>query len=209
MGFENVKLRLSRKIQSNKNINQLKKMIELSLHILDIVQNSIRAHASRIEIIIDEEVDHDRFIIEIIDNGDGMSAEQLDEASNPFFTTRTTRKVGLGISLLKQNAEQTGGSLSIQSTLGEGTRLKVTFSHHHVDRPILGDIAGTMTLLIGANPKIRFIYIHRTAISDFEFDTNEVIEELGGTPISHPDILKALKELINENLDLISGSIYE
>lgn len=181
-------------------------MNELSLHILDIVQNSIAANASVIEIIIDEDQAKDRYLIEINDNGKGMSEEVLQEVADPFFTSRTTRKVGLGISLLKQNAEQTGGSLSIFSEEGKGTKLTATFSHKHLDRPVLGDMAGTMTLLIGANPQIRFIYTHCTPLSDFEFDTNEVKEELEGTPINHPDILKALKELIEENLEMIESS---
>jgi len=181
-------------------------MNELALHILDIVQNSISANASIIEVIIDENIDKDLYIIEIQDNGKGMSNEVLQEVSDPFFTTRTTRKVGLGISLLKQIAEQTGGFLKIVSEEGKGTHLTASFSHKHLDRPVLGDIAGTMTLLIGANPQIRFLYIHRTPLSDFEFDTKEVLVELEGTPINHPDILKALKEMIEENLEMIESS---
>ncbi len=181
-------------------------MNELALHILDIVQNSIAANASVIEVIIDEDQSKDRYLIEINDNGKGMSQEVLQEVADPFFTSRTTRKVGLGISLLKQNAEQTGGSLTITSEEGKGTQLTASFSHKHLDRPVLGDMAGTMTLLIGANPQIRFIYTHRTPLSDFEFDTKEVKEELEGTPINHPDILKALKELIEENLEMIESS---
>lgn len=180
-------------------------MNELALHILDIIQNSISAEASKIELIIDEDSAKDRYLIEIIDNGKGMSEEVLKEVTDPFFTSRTTRKVGLGISLLKQSAEQTGGSLTITSEEGKGTHLVANFSHQHLDRPVLGDIAGTMTLLIGANPKIWFLYTHRTPLSDFEFDTREVLTELEGTPINNPTILKALKELIEENLDMIEA----
>lgn len=182
-------------------------MKELSLHILDIVQNSISAKANCIEVIIEENETKDLYVIEIVDNGNGVDDKLKDSITDPFFTTRTTRKIGLGISLLKQNAEQTGGSLEIISVKGKGTRLKAIFSFKHYDRPILGDIAGTLTLLIGANPEIRFIYTHRTPLSDFEFDTKEVKKELEGTPISHPDILKALKELISENLDMIEATI--
>lgn len=182
-------------------------MQELSLHILDIVQNSVRAKADKIEIVVDEHPAKDRYSIEITDNGTGVDPETLENIADPFFTTRTTRKVGMGISLFKQNAEQTGGSLIVESILGEGTKLTAMFSFKHIDRPSMGDIAGTMTLLIGSYPEIRFIYIHRTPLSDFEFDTKQVKEELEKVPINHPDILKALKELIFENLKLIEAEL--
>ncbi len=180
-------------------------MTELSLHILDIVQNSITAQASLISIIIDEDIKNDKYTITITDNGTGMDSETLIKVTDPFYTSRTTRKVGVGISLFKQNAEQTGGSLNIESTQGVGTSLTAIFGHSNIDRPILGDIAGTMTLLIGANPQIRFIYEHKTPVSDFQFDTEEVKSELEGVPINHPDIIKILKELITENLKLIEA----
>ncbi|HNW51381.1 MAG TPA: ATP-binding protein [Prolixibacteraceae bacterium] len=178
---------------------------ELSLHILDIVQNSISAQASKIEILIEEKIPEDQYIIEITDNGTGMDEEMLKHVTDPFFTTRTTRKVGVGLSLFQQNAEQTGGFMTIDSKVGEGTKVRAVFGYKHIDRLPLGDMAGTMTILIGANPNIRFIYNHITALSDFEFDTDEVKEELEKVPINHPDILKALKELIAENLDMIEA----
>jgi hypothetical protein len=181
-------------------------MTELSLHILDIVQNSIRAEAHCIETEIKEEPKTDRLTITITDNGKGMDQETLAQVTDPFFTTRTTRKIGLGLSLLKQNAEQAGGSFSIESEPGKGCKTTAVFSLSNIDRQPLGDIAGTMTLLIGANPDIRFIYNHRTALSDFELDTNEVKSELGAVPINHPDILKALRSLIIENLEMIEAS---
>ncbi|MBN1927790.1 MAG: ATP-binding protein [Prolixibacteraceae bacterium] len=179
----------------------------MSLHILDIVQNSISAESNLIEIVVDESVKNDKYSIAITDNGKGMDNETLQQVTNPFFTSRTTRKVGIGISLLKQNAEQAGGTFTINSKVGEGTTVKAVFQFSNIDRPIMGDIAGTMTLLIGANPNIRFIYNHNTNLGSFEFDTNEVIEELEGIPISHPDIIKALKELINENLEMIEAKL--
>lgn len=180
-------------------------MTDLSLHILDIVQNSISAEASRIEIRIDENITDNEYIITIIDNGKGMDKEMLNNVTDPFFTTRTTRKVGVGLSLFKQNAEQTGGNMTIESTLGYGTTVKAVFGFHHIDRLPLGDMAGTMTLLVGANPQIRFLYIHNTPLSEFEFDTDEVKVELEKVPINHPDILKVLKEMIEENLDMIEA----
>lgn len=183
-------------------------MTELALHILDIVQNSIRANAEIIEINISESIDDDDFIIVIKDNGAGMDDAELQQVTDPFFTTRTTRKVGMGIALLKQCAEQTGGSLKITSQKGIGTILEAKLKHRHIDRPILGDIAGTMTLLIGANPLIHFIYTHQTYLSSFELDSLEVKAELEDVPINDPQILKALKELFNENLEMIDASIH-
>jgi hypothetical protein len=182
-------------------------MTELSLHILDIVQNSIRAKAGKIEVAISEDTDNDFFVIKIQDDGVGMDETQLQVVTDPFFTTRTTRKVGMGIALLKQCAEQTGGSLKLSSQKGYGTVLEAILRHQHVDRPILGDIAGTMTLLIGANPLIRFIYTHQTMLSSFELDTLEVLEELDDVPINDRDILKALKEMIDENLEMINACL--
>jgi hypothetical protein len=178
-------------------------MTELSLHILDIIQNSVRANASRVELVIEEIPEKDTYTITITDNGDGMEQEVLQQVLDPFFTTRTTRKVGLGLSLFKQNAELTGGSFSIESEPGKGCKTQAVFGLSSIDRQPLGDIAGTMTLLIGANPAIRFLYTHITPLSSFEFDTKEVKEELGKVPINHPDILKALNELIEENLEMI------
>ncbi len=180
-------------------------MTELSLHILDIVQNSITAEASKIAVLIEEDISNDKYTIIIEDNGKGMDEETLKKVCDPFFTSRTTRKVGVGTSLYRQSAEQTGGSLKIESSLGVGTKVIAIFGLSHIDRPILGDISGTMTLLIGANPQIRFIYEHKTHISEFEFDTEEAKEELDGIPINHPDILRALKELISENLEMIEA----
>jgi signal transduction histidine kinase len=182
-------------------------MNQLSLHILDIVQNSIKAKATLIEIIVDEHPEKDIYSIEIIDNGSGIEQEFLKTIDNPFTTTQSTRKVGLGIPLLKQNAEQAGGSFEIKSEPGKGTRLKAVFMHSHIDRPIMGDIAGTMTILIASEMHIRFIYRHSTPLSDFEFDTDEVKKELEGTPLNHPDIIKALKCLINENLLMIEATL--
>ncbi|MGF7139067.1 ATP-binding protein [Roseimarinus sediminis] len=182
-------------------------MKELSLHILDIVQNSIRAQSTCIQIVVSEDLRNDRYVIEIEDNGTGVDEETLRQLADPFYTTRSTRKVGLGLSLLKQNAEQTGGELAISSEKGKGTKLKAVFAHANIDRPIMGDIAGTMILLIGSNPSIHFIYKHQTALSTFELDSKELKEELEGVPLTHPDIRKAVGELINENLEMIEAHI--
>ncbi|HPR33987.1 MAG TPA: sensor histidine kinase, partial [Prolixibacteraceae bacterium] len=170
------------------------------------VQNSISAESSRIELIVNEDPRRDLLTITITDNGKGMDEETRKQAADPFYTSRTTRKVGMGISLFRQSAEQSGGELTLRSKPGEGTMLEASFGFSNIDRPVMGDIAGTLTLLIGANPTIRFIYIHKTPLSEFEFDTDEVKQELDGVPIQHPGILKALKELIEENLEMIEAN---
>lgn len=182
-------------------------MQELSLHILDIIQNSVRANATKIELNVTENPKLDQYLIVINDNGCGVDKETLDLLSDPFYTTRTTRKVGLGISLFKHSAEQTGGTLDITSEEGKGTCLTASLSYNHIDRPAMGDIAGTMTLLIASYPQIHFIYNHHTPISDFEFDTNEVKAELEGVPINNAKIIKFLKELIDDNLEMIGANL--
>ncbi|MDE5418916.1 ATP-binding protein [Labilibaculum sp. DW002] len=178
-------------------------MKDLSMHIMDIIQNSVRAEASNVQLEIVESQKDDLFSIGIKDDGFGMSKEVLAKAIDPFFTSRTTRKVGLGISLLKQNAEQTGGSLNIWSKEGEGTQLEVIFSHSNIDRPVLGNIAETMMLLVGANPEMDFLYKHTTAEGEYVFDTKEVKEILEGVSLNDPNILVYLKEMINENINTI------
>jgi len=175
-------------------------MKDLSMHILDIIQNSVRAKASKVELEIIEEVEKNLYTIIINDNGCGMDKDTLEKVIDPFFTTRTTRKVGLGLPLLKQNAERTGGYMNIVSEEDKGTKLTAVFIHDNLDRPSLGDIAGTVVLLVGANPDISFIYRHRTDNGEYVFDTNEVNEVLEGVSISEPEVLRYLKEMINENL---------
>ena len=185
------------------NVNE--KMDELSLHILDIVQNSIRAKATMIKISIKEDLNKDIYSINIEDNGHGMSPELLEKVCDPFFTTRTTRKVGMGISLLKQAAEHCNGSFSIRSEEKNGCQLEAIFQHSNIDRPVLGDISGTLPLIFAANPDIRFIYEHETNLSIFELDTNEIKQEIGNIPLSAAEVVAALEELIKENLKLIES----
>ena len=170
---------------------------------MDIIQNSVRANASFVELEIFEDVKKDIFKLIFIDNGCGMSPEVLANVCDPFYTSRTTRKVGLGISLLKQNAEQAGGGLDIWSEEGKGTRLEVNFSHSNIDRPVLGNIAETMMLLVGANPEMDFIYKHTTSEGEYVFDTREIKEVLEEVALNDPNILVYLKEMINENISTI------
>lgn len=186
----------------NRNNPENKRIMkDLSMHIMDILQNSIRAKADRIELNVTEDHAADTLTLEFIDNGTGMSEETLAKVLNPFFTTRTTRKVGLGLSLLKQNAEQTGGHLDIRSELGKGTVVKAVFGLSHWDRQPMGDLPGTLILTVSAHPEIRFIFRYRSESIDFVFDTDEVNEVLEGASLQDPSIIQDLKELVEANLE--------
>lgn len=179
-------------------------MKDLSMHILDIAQNSITAGAETIEVEITENRVTDQYRIVITDNGKGMTAAYAAKVTDPYITSRTTRKVGLGLPLLKQNAERTGGSLEVKSETDKGTRITALFSLKNIDRPPLGDIGGTMVLLAAANLNIRFIYRHITEKDTFTFDTREVNATLEGMPISEAGVIRFLKEMIRENLQEIN-----
>ena len=183
---------------------EVTKMQDLSAHIMDIAQNSVRAEATKIEIDIEENIKKDLFSITIKDNGCGMDKETLARVTDPFFTSRTVRKVGLGIPLLKQNAEQTGGSLTIRSHKEEGTTIQAIFSHSHLDRPPVGNIANTIVLLVASNPDIHFVYHHVTEKGTYLFDSKEVKDYLEGVPINDPEIILALQQMIEENLKEIT-----
>lgn len=178
-------------------------MTELALHILDLAQNSIRANARLIEIFIMENPDEDYYRIVIKDDGDGMTPETLQKVTDPFFTSRTTRKVGLGIPMLKQNAEQCNGSFQIESTFGIGTKLTATFGYHHIDRPPLGDITGTILILLANETDTDVLYRHQTLQGEFNFDSREIKKILEGTPLVTKEIRDFLMSMIEENLDQI------
>jgi anti-sigma regulatory factor (Ser/Thr protein kinase) len=175
-------------------------MKDLSLHILDVAQNSVSAGAKNIKIIIAEDIAADTLTISIIDDGSGMTPEILAKVTDPFYTTRTTRKVGLGLPLFKQNAEISGGSFRISSKIDEGTSVEAVFGHKHIDRPPLGDIAGVIMMFVGSNPNLDFFYMHIVNGTDYIFDTREVKEVLEDMPLNDPAIIRQLKEMINENL---------
>ncbi len=181
-------------------------MKDLSLHILDIVQNSIRAQAKLVEIDIAEQPEQNKLTIRITDNGTGMSPEEVQKAIDPFYTSRTTRKVGLGLSLFKQNSEQTEGSFNIESESGKGTKVTATFGLNHLDRPVMGGLAGVLLLLICAPDAIDYVFKHQTPWGKFILDTREIKQTLENVPISHPDIREFLKEMIAGNLEQIQIS---
>ncbi len=178
-----------------------KVMKDLSLHILDIAQNSITAKATLIQIAIVEDTVADTYTITITDNGYGIPPDMLARVTDPYTTSRTTRKVGLGIPLFKQNAERTGGGLTITSEVGKGTVLTAAFVHSNIDRPVLGDIAGVVVILVSANPSIDFVYTHVVNQQSYVFDTRDVREALDGIPLNEPSVIPLLKEMIAANLE--------
>ena len=175
-------------------------MKELSLHILDIAKNSVKAKASVIEIIISEDEETNLLTIEIKDNGCGMSKEFLEKVRDPFSTTRTTRKVGMGIPLFEAAAVQCGGYVDITSEEGVGTEFKVVFEYNHIDRAPLGDMPGTMQVLISGSPEIDFIYRHEKNGKFFNMDTRELRQVLGEVPLDTPDVLAWIDGFIQEGL---------
>jgi hypothetical protein len=181
-------------------------MKDLSLHILDIVQNSIRAKATLISIEIAEQPTDNQLVFTITDDGTGMSEEQLQQAIDPFYTSRTTRKVGLGLSLFKQNAEMTGGAFSIESELGKGTKVTAVFGMDHLDRPIIGDLVGTLLILFCSPGTVDYVFKHQTTSGAFELDTREVRQTLENVPISNSEVRIFLKEMLAENLEQIQIS---
>lgn len=183
-------------------------MEELSLNILDIVQNSIAANGTKIEINIDAQDGTDRVTIEIRDNGKGMSPELLAQAEDPFITSRSTRKVGLGISFFKEAAESAGGSFHIRSRVGVGTCVTAEFQKNHIDRQPLGDLAGTISSLVLLNPDLDFTLSYRVNDRAFDFSTEEIREQLGGeVELSCPEVVAFISEYLTENLRETNGGV--
>jgi anti-sigma regulatory factor (Ser/Thr protein kinase) len=183
-------------------------MREIALHILDICQNSITAKATviTVDLAIDEAAD--TLEIVIADNGCGMSKEMLQKVTSPFTTTRTTRKVGLGIPLFKAGCEATGGSLTIESEEGKGTKLTARYSLGHIDRPPLGQLAETIHLLVTANPDLDFYFkvVYNHAM--FELDTVQLKDTLQGVPLNNSDVSAWILGYLQDGLTTIFGGNY-
>jgi len=180
-------------------------MKELALHILDIAQNSIRAASGEIRISVTESSAEDLFTVIISDNGSGMDSETLQKSTDPYFTTRKTRKVGLGLSLLAMNASNAGGEMKITSSTGMGTTVCATFRDSHIDRPPLGDIGGTISLLLSANPTINIFYTHTINGHCWSISTQETKEALGEGSITDLIVMKYLREMIRENISELTN----
>jgi len=183
-----------------KHQKKFKYVKNIAEHILDISQNSIAADAKNIEISIIDSEKYNLVELKITDNGKGMSAEKVKQVTDPFYTSRTTRKVGLGIPLLKQNAELTGGEFIIESQINKGTTVTAKFIKNSIDILPFGDIAGSVILLVVSNPEIEFVYSHKTDKAQYVFDTVEVKNILGDTPLHLSEVRKYLIDMINENI---------
>lgn len=175
-------------------------MNDLSLHILDIMQNSISAGASVISLLILIDEKADLLTISVTDNGKGMTSEQLAKLEDPFFTSRTTRKVGLGIPLFKQSAVQSGGGLQVESEVGVGTTVTATFGYTNIDRPPLGKVANAFVLMVSCNPGIRFELKYINNGNEYIFDSFEVKDVLGDMPLNDASVIKMLTEMVEENI---------
>ena len=182
-------------------------MKELSLHILDIVQNSISACADFIRIDVAVDIEADLLVFTIEDNGKGMDAQLLKTVSDPFATTRTTRKVGLGISLLKAAAEGCDGGLEISSVQGKGTKVKAWFAYGHIDRAPLGDMVETIVSLVACNPAIDFVYRHSMGEKPFEFDTCEIKKVLGEVSINNIEVISWIRDYCREGIESLYGGV--
>ncbi|MFO7153607.1 MAG: ATP-binding protein [Caldicoprobacter oshimai] len=180
-------------------------MEDISLYILDLVQNSIAAVATLIEVSVIEDLQNDKLILSIRDNGVGMDSQVAKKVTDPFYTTRTTRKVGLGLAFVEAAAQACEGNLQIFSQPGNGTEVRVEFKYHHIDRPPLGRIDQTMAALVACNPSIDFVYTHITPFGRLNFDSREVRQRIGDLPLDHPEVVEWIREYIREGLDEISG----
>lgn len=184
-------------------------MLELSLHLLDVMENSVEAEASWIRVRIEEDLDADLLTIEIGDNGKGMSRELLKQVLNPFYTTRKTRHVGLGLPLFLEASRRCDGNLIIQSEPGNGTRVRATFRHRHIDRAPLGDIPSALLAILLSKHSVDLDYSHRVGDRNFQFDTVEIRRELGGVPLTHPRIRDWLYQELREGEASLRPSLGE
>lgn len=180
-------------------------MKNIALHILDLVQNSARARATSISIVVSEDPDSNQYRLTIEDNGTGMEEELVQKATDPFFTTRSTRKIGMGLPLIQMNAEQTGGTFKLLSVPGKGTRLEACFVYDHPDRLPLGEIDDVLVLLAVGLPELRLQYTHITPLGTYHFDTEAIREIIGNIQESNQEIRKFLREMITENLAAIKA----
>jgi len=181
-------------------------MKSIAYHMLDIVQNAIQAKSTEVQLYIEESDADGTLKIIITDDGKGMGKEQAENASDPYFTSRNTRKVGMGLPLLKQNAERTGGNFKIDSALGKGTSVNVVFVKNNIDCPSKGDIVGTIHQLITSNSTINIYFCYNKNGNKFELSTLEIKEALDDTPLYHREISGYIREMIEENMKDIEAT---
>jgi hypothetical protein len=175
-------------------------MEDISLHILDIAENSVSAGADLIKITITVDTAKDLFFVEIEDNGRGIPKDMISKVLDPFYTTRTTRKVGLGLPLLAQAARETGGEISVRPGNFSGTVITANFKKSHIDMKPLGDIAETLVVLIAGNPQVEFLFTYSNDSNTFSLDTRPIREKLDGVPINSSPVLSFLRDYLGTSL---------
>ncbi|MGB9721061.1 MAG: ATP-binding protein [bacterium] len=181
-------------------------MQDLSLHILDIVENSIDAGATKIQIMIDEDIEKNLLKIKIKDNGKGMDKKTLEKVLDPFYTTKTVRRVGLGLSLFAQSVKEAEGTIKIKSKVNKSTIVEAKMRYDHIDRKPLGDMCDTLMALIGTRGnEIDFLYEHCKNNRYFRIDTKEIKNILNGIPINSPEVIKFLRNKIKKELKKIKS----
>jgi anti-sigma regulatory factor (Ser/Thr protein kinase) len=176
-------------------------MKDLSLHIMDIVENSINAGAHTVKIKIIEDTKENLLLIEIADNGRGMDNNTIKKAVDPFFTTKNKKRTGLGLAFLAQAAKESMGDISITSKKGKGTKISASFQYNHIDRKPLGNIEKTLVVLIAGNPDIDFVCEHKRENRMYKLDTLKLKKILENIPINHPKVIKYIKDDIKKWLN--------
>jgi hypothetical protein len=184
-------------------------MKEISLHLLDIAENSVAAQSKNISVHVHEDQFHDLLTVCVIDDGRGMDAATVQQVQDPFYTTRTTRNVGLGIPLLKLAAEQAEGSFSLQSEPGKGAWVEAEFRHSHIDRMPLGDLASTFLTLLISHPQMDWTFLYRVTDKnkksrDFLFESAELKSELGDISLTEPEVLTFLRGIFEEGIEEVA-----
>ena len=182
-------------------------MTELSLNILDIAENSVKAGAALTEITVRVKSAENFLEIIIKDNGCGMSEEQVKSVIDPFYTTRTTRKVGLGVPFFKESAEASGGSFSIESSVGVGTTVKASYELDNIDRMPMGDLTATIHTLVTMHDDMDFLFTYKVNENEFVLDTRELREILGDISFKEYEVSNYIKDYLKENITSITGEI--
>jgi signal transduction histidine kinase len=173
---------------------------DLCFHIVDVVQNSVTAGADRVEVVIEATRRNDRIRLEICDNGRGMDAETAQLVQDPFYTTKSGKKVGLGIPLMKETALQCDGAFRLTSESGKGTRIRAEYRLSHIDTPPMGPVVDTVFQLIAATPEVNIVFAWITDAGSFRVSTREIREQIGDMSLSHPAVLSFLRDYLRENI---------
>lgn len=183
-------------------------MKEIALHILDIAENSVSAGANLIQIAVSVDTDRDWIQASVRDNGCGMSEQLKEQVQDPFCTSRTTRKVGLGIPFFKSGALMCEGTFKLESEVGVGTYIEASYQLSHIDRPPLGNMADTMLSIVVCNLGIDFVYSYTVNGENFTFDTREIREALGqDIPLNTPDVIAWMRACLDEGIEEINQQI--